>query len=151
MRSAGGRGWVHEVVRGWMWVPSGVRGLKSTSTICRRYATNGESASHSGCTMSDAGLNRGAASPRIALGGYGGHLAVAVLAVMLLAAGLGLGWRAVQRYEALQSNAEDLGFTDQILWNLLHGQFFRFTTYEYAEFLTDIDLKAVKRPNSLLA
>jgi uncharacterized membrane protein len=79
------------------------------------------------------------------------RIAPVVLAALVLAAGLGLGWRAVQRHDALESNAEDLGFTDQILWNFLHGQFFRFTTYQDAEFQTDIDLKAVRRPDSLLA
>ena len=74
-----------------------------------------------------------------------------VTVLLVLAVGLGLGWRAVQRHDALLSNAEDLGFTDQILWNFLHGQFFRFTTYQNAEFATDINLAAVRRVDSLLA
>src|SRR5262249_55667123 len=39
----------------------------------------------------------------------------------------------------------------QVIWNFLRGQFFRFSTYQDAEFTTDIDLKAVRRPDSLLA
>src|SRR5690242_14541105 len=74
-----------------------------------------------------------------------------VLAVLVLGVGFGLGWRAVQRHEALLTNAEDLGFTDQVVWNFLRGQFFRFSTYQDAEFTTDIDLRAVRRPDSLLA
>src|SRR3954463_4490687 len=35
----------------------GVRGLKSTSTICRRYATSGEQESRSDGTMVDVGFN----------------------------------------------------------------------------------------------
>jgi uncharacterized membrane protein len=75
----------------------------------------------------------------------------AVLILLAVAVGLGLGWRAVQRHDALQTGAEDLGFTDQILWNFLRGQVFRFTTYQHAEFVTDVDLKAIRRPDSLLA
>ena len=75
----------------------------------------------------------------------------AVLVVMTLGAGLALGWRAVERHDALLTNAEDLGFTDQIIWNFLRGQAFRFTTYQDAEFALDIDLKSVRRPDSLLA
>ena len=74
-----------------------------------------------------------------------------VLVVLVLAAGFGMGWRAVERHQALLTNAEDLGFTDQVIWNFLRGQFFRFSTYQDAEFSTDIDLKAVRRPDSLLA
>src|SRR3954453_9422048 len=74
-----------------------------------------------------------------------------VLGALVLGAGFGLGWRAVQRHQALLTNAEDLGFTDQVLWNFLRGQFFRFSTYRDAEFTIDIDLKAVRRPDSLLA
>jgi len=77
--------------------------------------------------------------------------APALLVLLVLAAGFGLGWRAVERHQALFTNAEDLGFTDQVIWNFLRGQFFRFSTYQDAEFSTDIDLKAVRRPDSLLA
>jgi len=77
--------------------------------------------------------------------------AYAVLLALVLVVGLGLGWRSVERHLALQSNAEDLGFTDQIIWNFLRGQVFRFSTYQNAEFETDIDLRAIRRPDSLLA
>src|SRR5687768_16308170 len=88
------------------------------------------------------------------LGARGDHrlaLVYAVLALLVLAAGIGLGWRSVVRHEALLTNAEDLGFTDQIIWNFLRGQAFRFTTYQQADFETDIDLRAIRRPDSLLA
>jgi uncharacterized membrane protein len=83
--------------------------------------------------------------------GQGQRLAVLVLLLLVLGVGLALGWRATQRHDALQTNAEDLGFTDQVLWNFLHGQVFRFSTYQNAELSTDINLAAVRRPDSLLA
>src|SRR4051794_26980107 len=101
-------------------------------------------------TRPQAGSPDVARFPR-ALGEWRRRIVPLVLAMLVLGAGFGLGWRAVARHEALLSNAEDLGFTDQVIWNFLHGQFFRFSTYQDAEFITDIDLKAVRRPDSLLA
>lgn len=70
---------------------------------------------------------------------------------MVLAYGLGFGWLAAQRHQTYRTNAEDLGFTDQAIWNFLRGQFMRFSIYDDAEFQTDIDLKALRRPDSFLA
>ena len=102
-------------------------------------------------------MTRVAPSPRrsaASLGASSNRGAIAAWAVLILftlGVGLGLGWRAVTRHDALQSGAEDLGFTDQVIWNFMRGQVFRFTTYTHAEFATDIDLKAIRRPDSLLA
>src|SRR5207248_4155862 len=79
------------------------------------------------------------------------HAVHVALVLLVLGAGCELGWRAVERHQALLTNAEDLGFTDQVIWNFLHGQFYRFSTYQDAEFSTDIDLESVRRPDSLLA
>jgi hypothetical protein len=65
--------------------------------------------------------------------------------------GLGFAWLAVHRHETYRSNAEDLAFTDQAIWNFLRGQAFRFSLYQDAEFKTDIDPAALKRPDSFLA
>ncbi len=60
-------------------------------------------------------------------------------------------WLALQRHFAGGSNAEDLGFTDQILANFLRGQWFRMTIYQGATWNTEIDLGRIARPDSLLA
>ncbi len=49
------------------------------------------------------------------------------------------------------SHAEDLGFTDQVIWNFLRGQWFRMTLYQGATWNTDVDLAHLARPDSLLA
>ncbi|HYU18938.1 MAG TPA: DUF2079 domain-containing protein [Chloroflexota bacterium] len=77
--------------------------------------------------------------------------ATVLLAALVLIYGLGFGWLAVERHLTLRTNAEDLGFTDQVIWNFLRGQAFRFSLYEQAEFETDVDLASLKRPDSLLA
>ena len=72
--------------------------------------------------------------------------------MLVLGAGFGLGWRAVERHQALLTNAEDLGFTDQVIWNFLRGQFFRFSTYQDAEFTTvDQMLEGLERTSARLA
>ena len=58
-------------------------------------------------------------------------------------------WLSVLRHEAFQSNAMDLGYTDQVLWNTIHGRFFRFTTLEGA--LVDLPLDQIRRTDILLA
>lgn len=76
------------------------------------------------------------------------ELAVGALSVGW--AGL-FGWLAVVRHLAGGSHAEDLGFTDQVLHNLLRGQFFRMSIYNGATWNTELDLSRVARPDSLLA
>ena len=78
-------------------------------------------------------------------------LAALLLALQVGLFGGGFAWLAVLRHDAFRTNAEDLGFTDQVVWNWLRGQAFRFSLYEQAEFTTDIDLASLVRPDSLLA
>ena len=35
------------------------------------------------------------------------------------------GWLSILRHETFQSSAMDLGYTDQVVWNTLHGRFMR--------------------------
>jgi uncharacterized membrane protein len=78
--------------------------------------------------------------------GYG--VAVAALAALW---GAGFGYLAVVRHLALGSHAEDLGFTDQVIWNFLRGQWFRMSIYSGATWNTELDLGRILRPDSLLA
>ena len=59
---------------------------------------------------------------------------------------------SVMRNLAGGSHAEDLGFTDQVLWNSLSGHLFHMSIYDGAQaWNTEIDLSQVARPDSLLA
>ena len=60
-------------------------------------------------------------------------------------------WLAIVRHLAGGSHAEDLGFTDQVIWNFLRGQWFRMSVYQGATWNTEIDVAHVARPDSLLA
>ncbi len=81
----------------------------------------------------------------------GGVAPTLAVVVFVLVYGLGFGWLSVARHDALRTNAEDLGFTDQVIWNFLRGQAFRLSLYERADFETDVDLAALRRPDSFLA
>jgi len=61
------------------------------------------------------------------------------------------GWLAVTRHLAGGTHAEDLGFTDQVLWNFLRGQWFRMSLYKGVTWNTELDLSHLARPDSLLA
>ena len=62
------------------------------------------------------------------------------------------GWLGVARHLAFGSHAEDLGFTDQVIWNFLRGQWFRMSVYPGASaWNTELDLAHLARPDSLLA
>jgi uncharacterized membrane protein len=61
------------------------------------------------------------------------------------------GWLAIARHLAGGSHAEDLGFTDQVVWNFLRGQWFRMSLYQGAIWNTEIDVTHLARPDSLLA
>jgi uncharacterized membrane protein len=63
----------------------------------------------------------------------------------------GFSYLAVVRYLAGGSHAEDLGFTDQVLWNFLRGQWFRMSIYAGATWNTELDLSRLARPDSLMA
>jgi uncharacterized membrane protein len=72
--------------------------------------------------------------------------------VMATVWAIGLGYLSVVRHLAGGSHAEDLGFTDQVIWNFLRGQFFRMSVYSgAATWNTELDLSRVLRPDSLLA
>jgi uncharacterized membrane protein len=61
------------------------------------------------------------------------------------------GWLAVTRHLAGGSHAEDLGWTDQVLNNFLRGQWFRMSIYQGAFWNTELNIDAIRRPDSLLA
>jgi len=58
---------------------------------------------------------------------------------------------AILRHLAGGSHAEDLGFSDQVLWNFLNGQCFRMSLYHGARWNTELDLSLLARADSLLA
>jgi uncharacterized membrane protein len=64
---------------------------------------------------------------------------------------VGFGRLAVLRHLALGSHAEDLGFTDQVIWNFLRGQWFRMSIYSGATWNTELDISKIHRPDSLMA
>jgi uncharacterized membrane protein len=56
------------------------------------------------------------------------------------------------RHASGGTNAQDLGFTDQVLWNTLQGQWFRMSLYEGATaWNTEMAVSSIARPDSLLA
>ncbi|MBI1880376.1 MAG: DUF2079 domain-containing protein [Chloroflexi bacterium] len=72
-----------------------------------------------------------------------------MLADFLLLSGL-----ALHRHDTFHSNAVDLGYHDQVIWNTLQGRPFRFSTYqqdERATFAVDVPLAIIRDPNSLLS
>jgi alpha-D-xyloside xylohydrolase len=75
---------------------------------------------------------------------------LALGALVCVWAGL-FGGLALARHAAGGSAAEDLGFTDQVIWNLLHGQWFRMSVYDGGTWNTEFDVSRVARPDSLLA
>jgi uncharacterized membrane protein len=76
-------------------------------------------------------------------------LVVLMVADFLLLAGL-----ALQRHNTFNSNALDLGYHDQVIWNTLHGRPYRFTTYrqdERARFWIDVPLDQIRDRDTLLS
>lgn len=70
---------------------------------------------------------------------------------LLMVAYVGLmGTMALRRHQNLRTNALDLGYTDQAVWNTLHGRPFRFSTYLDAAFALDIPLGEIREPDMLL-
>ena len=69
-----------------------------------------------------------------------------LLALMYIAL---FSWLSILRHETFQSGAMDLGYTDQVVWNTLHGRFMRFSTYENASI--DLPLEEFRRIDTLLA
>jgi uncharacterized membrane protein len=61
---------------------------------------------------------------------------------------------ALQRHNTFNSNALDLGYHDQVIWNTLQGRPFRITLYrqdEQARFWVDVPLDQIRDPDSLLS
>jgi len=82
------------------------------------------------------------------------HLVPLILATLIVADFLLLGGLALQRHNTFNSNALDLGYHDQVIWNMLHGRPFRFTTYrqdERARFWVDVPLDQIRDRDSLLS
>jgi uncharacterized membrane protein len=82
------------------------------------------------------------------------RLAPLTLIALIAADFLLLGGLALQRHATFQTNALDLGYHDQAIWNTLHGRPFRFTTYqqdERASFAVDVPLAQIRDPHSLLS
>ncbi len=70
---------------------------------------------------------------------------------LLVAAYVALfGTLSLRRHQNLGSNALDLGYTDQVVWNTLHGRPLRFSTYVDAAFELDIPIQVFKQPDVLL-
>jgi uncharacterized membrane protein len=57
-------------------------------------------------------------------------------------------WLAILRHKTFGSGAMDLGYTDQVVWNTLHGRPFRFSTYQNAPI--DLPLEQFRRTDNLL-
>jgi uncharacterized membrane protein len=57
---------------------------------------------------------------------------------------------SLRRHHNLRTNALDLGYTDQAVWNTLHGRPFRFSTYLDAAFHLDIPIEQFRQPDMLL-
>jgi uncharacterized membrane protein len=61
---------------------------------------------------------------------------------------------ALRRHATFNTNALDLGYHDQAIWNTLHGRPFRFTVYEQDErapFWVDVPLARIRDRTSLLS
>lgn len=82
------------------------------------------------------------------------RLAPLTLILLMGADFLLLGGLALYRHASFQTNALDLGYHDQVIWNTLHGRPFRFSTYtqdEQASFAVDVPLAQIRDPYSLFS
>jgi uncharacterized membrane protein len=75
------------------------------------------------------------------------HAAVAILIVAYVAV---FGMLSLRRHQNLHTNALDLGYADQAVWNTLHGRPFRFSTFIDAAFGLDIPIQDFRQPDVLL-
>jgi uncharacterized membrane protein len=73
-----------------------------------------------------------------------------VVGLLIVAYVAVLGTLALRRHQNLRTNALDLGYTDQAVWNTLQGRPFRFSTYLDAAFWLDIPIQDFKEPGMLL-
>jgi len=84
-------------------------------------------------------------------GGTRYHLAPPIVVGLLIVAYMAvLGTMSLRRHQNLHTNALDLGYTDQAVWNTLHGRPFRFSTYLDAAFRLDIPIQDFREPGVLL-
>jgi uncharacterized membrane protein len=75
------------------------------------------------------------------------HLLVGLFILAYIAI---FGTLSLRRHQNLNTNALDLGYTDQAVWNTLHGRLFRFSTYLDAAFRLDIPIQDFRQPDVLL-
>jgi uncharacterized membrane protein len=74
-----------------------------------------------------------------------------VVGLLVIAYTAIFGVMSLRRHQNLRTNALDLGYTDQAVWNTLHGRPFRFSTYLDAAFFLDIPVQEFREPGVLLA
>lgn len=74
----------------------------------------------------------------------------ALLSLLIVAYVAVFGALSLRRHQNLRTNALDLGYTDQAVWNTLHGRPFRFSTYLDAAFHLDIPIQDFRQPEVLL-
>ncbi len=73
-----------------------------------------------------------------------------VVGLLVVAYVIVLGTMSLRRHQNLHTNALDLGYTDQAVWNTLQGRPFRFSTYVDAAFRLDIPIAEFREPDMLL-
>jgi uncharacterized membrane protein len=73
-----------------------------------------------------------------------------VVSLLLVAYVVIFGVLSLRRHQNLNTNALDLGYTDQAVWNTLHGRPFQFSTYLDAAFRLDIPIQDFREPGMLL-
>ncbi|MGH2459002.1 MAG: DUF2079 domain-containing protein, partial [Chloroflexota bacterium] len=76
--------------------------------------------------------------------------------VVIVAAALwaiAFSFLAIDRHDAFESNAFDLGYVTQTLWSTVHGEPFVFTTVDGVPFSPEgtLDVSHLRKPHSLLA
>ncbi len=74
----------------------------------------------------------------------------ALLGLLVVAYITTFGTLSLRRHQNLRTHALDLGYTDQAVWNTLHGRPFRFSTYLDAAFRLDIPIQDFREPDVLL-
>jgi uncharacterized membrane protein len=94
-------------------------------------------------SLAPRGAGRSAGHPAL----RGPQIAVGLLVAAYL---LIFGTLALRRHQNLHTNALDLGYTDQAVWNTLRGRPFRFSTYLDAAFRLDIPIQDFREPGVLL-
>jgi uncharacterized membrane protein len=78
-----------------------------------------------------------------------GRRATIAVCLLIACAGAFYAWLAVLRHETFGTSAMDLGYTDQVVWNTVHGRLLRFSTLENASI--DLPLERFRRTDILLA